>query len=87
MDMNERLQWFIDRIGKTVYRNDNGCSCEVCKRVFTDGVYISDNTHANYLFDCECSANGEGYFLKYFDTIEERDEFMLTQIKNEVLNR
>lgn len=44
-------QWFIDRIGKTIYRSENGCSCETCKKVQSriHVVYRTDMTHVVYL--------------------------------------
>ena len=48
-----RLQWFKERIGKRVYRDDVNCKCETCKSVGAHGLIIGDDTHAHYLFDCE----------------------------------
>ena len=46
-------QWFVDRVGKRVYRLNNNCDCCVCVAVFEHGLIISDKFHANYLFDCQ----------------------------------
>ena len=46
-------QWFIDRIGKRVYRKNNICNCKVCVNVHEHGLVISDETHAIYLYDCQ----------------------------------
>ena len=67
----ERKQWFIDRIGKRVYRNRTSCGCETCKQVLDVGLMIHDMEHAIYLCDVEYSYNAEGSKLKYFDTKEE----------------
>lgn len=70
-----RLQWFIDRIGKRVYRNKTSCECQPCAEVYANGLIINDELHADYLCDLEGLSNYEGRPLGYFDTIEERDEF------------
>lgn len=70
-----RKQWFLDRVGKTVYRNDNGCTCFACQRVLQNGILIDDKGQANYLCDIENVFNAEGIRLRYFDTQEEVAEF------------
>jgi hypothetical protein len=73
--MSNRKQWFIDRIGLTVYRNHVGCPCDICKDGYEDGVIISDPLSADYLWESESISNSEGDPLMYFDTIEQRDAF------------
>ena len=46
-------EWFIDRIGKKVFRNSNGCNCDTCKRITNDGLVIFDGQHASYLHEME----------------------------------
>lgn len=46
-------QWFIDRIGKRIYRENNVCSCPVCAKVHEEGLIITSEDHANYLYDCQ----------------------------------
>jgi hypothetical protein len=46
-------QWFIDRIGKRIYREKNVCSCPVCVKVHEEGLVITSEDHANYLYDCQ----------------------------------
>jgi hypothetical protein len=70
-----RQQWFLARVGKTVYRNHVSCKCKHCEDVYTEGVLLTESGHAQYVFDCECDANREGEPLMYFDTVVERDEF------------
>jgi len=77
-EYKQRQKWFIDRIGKIVYRNKTSCRCETCDKVYKNGLIISDENHAIYLHDNECCYNSENTPLKYFDTIEERDKFELT---------
>lgn len=68
--MQNRNEWFNARIGKTVYRTDNGCECQTCKDVLLNGLKIADKMHADYLEMCENDLE-----IRYFDTIEERNEF------------
>ncbi len=47
------LQWFLDRIGKRIYRENNRCTCSICVDVFNNGLIVDDKFHASYLFDCQ----------------------------------
>ena len=47
------IEWFIERIGKRVFRLENVCSCEVCKDVHKNGLIILDKHHADYLLYCQ----------------------------------
>lgn len=49
----QRQQWFLDRIGKRVFRETNGCSCGTCQRNTENGIVILDENHALYMCDCE----------------------------------
>lgn len=60
--IKNNLQWFKDRVGKRVYRTDSTCQCDICKKVGEIGLIISDDLHANYLFDCQNELD-----LYYFD--------------------
>jgi hypothetical protein len=51
--MTHDKQWFIDRIGKRVYRDKNPCDCEICMNVFEKGVIIENEMHATYLYDAQ----------------------------------
>jgi hypothetical protein len=46
-------QWFIDRIGKRIYRKNNICNCPTCLQVHQVGLIITDKDHAIYLYDCQ----------------------------------
>ena len=74
MTWNERQKWFMDRIGKRVYRNHHDC-CEVCEEIYKNGLIISDATHATYLHDVESEFTAEGNPTHYFDTREEMLEY------------
>lgn len=43
------LQWFEDRIGRTIYRDRGLCKCTVCANVFYNGLVIADSNHAWYV--------------------------------------
>lgn len=53
------LQWFLDRIGKRIYRYPLSCHCKFCKRNY---VNIGDCRHARYLYDCQNEME-----VEYFD--------------------
>jgi len=72
----ERLQWFLDRINQRVYRNDDGCDCEPCKKVLENGIVLIDRHQAQYCYDIECDFTAEGTPLRYFDTKGEVEEFV-----------
>lgn len=67
--MNDK-HWFIERIGKKVYRSNVGCKCSVCNDNYTNGLIIIDELHAIYLYDIQ----QEG-IARYFDSIDERNEY------------
>ena len=64
--MNElvknKRQWFMDRIGKRVYRTQSTCECEICTTIYHEGLIICDAQHAQYLFDIQNETD-----LRYFD--------------------
>ena len=72
----EREQWFLNRIGKRIFRNNNGCSCGVCKNVNDNGLIVEDEFHATHLLENELCYNADGFRLRYFDTKEEVNEFI-----------
>lgn len=77
INSKDRLQWFIDRIGKRIYRNDVMCTCAACEGVYQEGITILDDTHAHWLSDVEIMYNTDGTPLKYFDTLQEVQDFEL----------
>ena len=70
-----RLQFFLDHIGKRVFRPLNGCkgnkgkSCAHCEDVYKNGLIVEDSIHASYLESVEAETN-----ITYYDTIEERND-------------
>ncbi len=74
MKNRRSLQWFIDRIGKRIYRAPIKC-CAECKSCAQSFVDIWDGTkkgkqelrrdfHASYLYDCHI-----GLEIEYFDEL------------------
>ena len=57
-----KLEWFKKRIGKHIFRTSFSCPCDSCKKVGEVGLFIADELHANYLFDCQNDLQ-----LYYFD--------------------
>ena len=68
--MADRRKWFVDKIGKRVWRTKSSCKCEHCKKVYEKGLKIHDDLHADYLY---CIENEIG--LKYFSSEKERNKF------------
>ena len=58
--MKHTLRWFINRIGKKIYRKKLKCKCSSCQK---SAIKVSPKyNHAEYLFDCQ---NEMG--IEYFD--------------------
>lgn len=74
---DQRKQWFLERVGKRVFRSKTSCPCSVCVDVYKNGLIIMDTMHANYLCDVECD------IIRYFDTKEEVIEFEKTLCKKD----
>ena len=62
---------FTNHIGRTVWRTSSMCNCDVCRDVFEDGLFILDANHATYIKDVAAETG-----LKYFQTKEERDQWI-----------
>lgn len=71
---NKRKKWFIDRIGKKVFRGKGTCFCDSCMRSYFNGIVIQDEFHAGYLCDVEIHSDS----MHYFDTMEEMIEYEKT---------
>ena len=71
----KRLDFFLSHVGKRIFRTKNGCDCEICEEVYQNGLLILDTIHAEYLHDIEAEFQIEGTDLKYFSTIEERNDY------------
>ena len=70
-----RLQFFIDHIGKRIFRTRNGCkahngkNCSICEHVYQNGLIVEDELHASYVCDVETETG-----ITYYATIEERND-------------
>jgi hypothetical protein len=77
-----RLQFFIDHIGKPVFRQRNGCKgnkgkpCSICEHNYQNGLLIEDELHASYLVEIERELK-----CTYYDSREERDRAEQSKIK------
>ena len=56
------LKWFLNRVGKRVFRLTYFKCCPTCQDVFDNGMVIFDEQSADYLFLCQ---NEQG--LEYSD--------------------
>lgn len=66
--MDQSQEWFIERIGKRIFRDDNQCPCHHCKEITITGLVIHDRQHAIYLADIAADTAAEGTILNYRDT-------------------
>ena len=60
-----RKQWFIDRIGKRIYRCQVKCQCDSCRQVHEEGLIIIDVDHAIYLHCAEAEMGIRYSEIKY----------------------
>jgi hypothetical protein len=60
-------EWFIDRIGKRIYRDSRRYCCATCLEVEKEGVIVCGETHATYLADVDMDFGAEGVFSNYRD--------------------
>jgi hypothetical protein len=72
---NERMSWFLKRVGKRIFRSETSCSCEMCSHVRQRGLVVVNGIHADYLCNIEAEYNIDGDPLRYFDTLDEVAEF------------
>ena len=59
------LSFFIKNIGKRIYRDDNGCTCETCKDVVENGLIVLNKQHAQYLHTVQIDYYKGGIDLNY----------------------
>ena len=62
-------QWFLDRIGKRIFRSETGnvCGCLDCKKVLGKGLLIRDKDHAEYIYNVQVDFAENGDYLNYRD--------------------
>ena len=56
------LEFFTSRIGRKIYRRENGCACADCAHTMQHGLKVWSAEHAKYL---HMVSNEEG--LRYQD--------------------
>lgn len=65
------LEWFQERIGKRIYRDDSGCSCHHCKYIVEHGIIVESEGHAEYMYWTQNEFfNDGGVVLNYRNTLE-----------------
>ncbi len=60
-------QFFLDRIGKRIFRDKSTCPCPVCKEIEENGLVITDEEAAEYIYEIQCAYAEEGKLLNYRD--------------------
>lgn len=63
----QTIHWFLNRIGKRIYRDDNKCDCSACYNVLQHGLIILDTGHAEYLYETQNAFKEDGVNLNYRD--------------------
>jgi hypothetical protein len=63
------LEWFTERIGKRIYRDDSGCPCGTCHQIIKEGFIVNDEDHAQYIFDSQNDYAQDGCMLNYRDML------------------
>lgn len=59
-------QWFLDRVNKTIIRDDNKC-CRTCEHIGKNGLKIRDKNHAEYIYEMQNDFANGGHYLNYRD--------------------
>ncbi len=80
--ITDREKWFSQRVGKTLYRTQNGCKCNICVNTYQNGLLIEDELHASYLVEIEHELK-----CTYYDSAEERDRAEQLKIKSDGTER
>jgi len=60
-------KWFLNRVGKRVYRDATTCKCSSCKDTVENGLIIANEQHAKYLYSVQIDYAVEGELLNYRD--------------------
>lgn len=63
--MLKTLEDFEGAIGKTIYRDSNGCPCPDCKYIEANGLVVRDELHAEYLSGIQEEYLFDGIKLNY----------------------
>ena len=60
-------QWFLDRVWKTIYRDQDNCICHTCQDVVENGINVEHEDHATYLYEIQNEWWAEWIILNYRD--------------------
>lgn len=70
MTCSDRKQFFLDRIGKRLFRYET-CRCPGCTNIFENGLVVENEKQALYLWESEgiwASEQGNEDLPLYFDS-------------------
>lgn len=76
--LQDRKQWFIDRIGTTIYRSRTYCNDDICNQEYDRGIEVQSMDHANRLYELEIFSildRGEPE-IRFFDNLRDRAWFV-----------
>ena len=62
-------EWFMDRIGKRIFRDGHDCDCKSCISVSKNGTIIENETQADYMYHVQNDFKSEGLDLNYRDKL------------------
>jgi len=65
--MAHNLKWFTNRIGKRIFRDDDGCGCNFCNDVVKNGLIVFNESHAQYLAMIDNDFEACGVKMNYRD--------------------
>lgn len=61
-------EWFKERIGKIIFRDDIGC-CGTCIKNAKEGLEVRNEDHARYLAMIDSEFGAEGTYCNYRDVL------------------
>ena len=59
------LEFFTTNVGKRIYRDSDGCTCQTCLEVVKNGLVVGSEGHAQYLYDTQMDFAADGVMLNY----------------------
>ena len=67
MYIPKNKEWFVERIGKRIYRDSQRDCCPHCSKIAKEGLIVGNEMHAEYLADVDMDFGAEGIFSNYRD--------------------
>ena len=64
---NHNKQRFIDRIWQRIFRDADDCTCAECADTVENGIVVTDEEHALYMYEKANERAGLGILLNYRD--------------------